>query len=61
MNKKLQTILVVVIALLLVGLLLPPVPRTKARASRIQTVNHVETITFTLSNTNTLPAAPQNQ
>ena len=61
MNKKLQTILLVFIALLLSALLLPPLPRTKARAQRIHTVNQVDRIYFTLPNTNALPAATQDK
>ena len=45
------------IALLLAALLLPPLPKVKARPSRIQAVNHVASVSLTLPGTNAPPAA----
>lgn len=62
-NKKHWGVLVLIafIALFLAALLLPPLPRTKARASRIQAVNRIASVTFTLPGTNTLPAVTTNK
>jgi hypothetical protein len=53
--------LIVFIALFVAALLLPPLPRAKARASRIQTVNRIANVTFTLPGTNALPTATTNK
>ena len=50
--------LVAVIALLF---FLPPMPKSKVRAQRIQSVNHLASVTITLPGTNTLPAATGNK
>ncbi len=49
------------IALLLAALLLPPLPKAKARPSRIQAVNHVASVSLTLPGTNAPPAAATNK
>jgi asparagine N-glycosylation enzyme membrane subunit Stt3 len=57
-NKKLQwgiVALLTVVALLLAAVVLPPLPKPKARASRISAVNHVASVSMTLPSTNTLP------
>jgi hypothetical protein len=56
-TKRWTGVLVMSLGLILLACLLPPVPKTKARASRIQSVNHVASVTFTLPITNGLPAA----
>lgn len=54
-------VLVAFIALLLAAYLLPPLPKPKARALRIQTVNHVASISITTPGTNGLPAATKSK
>ena len=54
-------VLIVFIALFLAALLLPPLPRAKARASRVQTVNRIPSVTFTLPGTNALPTPTTNK
>ena len=54
-------VLVVFIALFLAALLLPPLPKAKARASRIQAVNLIPSVSFTLPATNTPPAGTTNK
>lgn len=57
-NKKPQRwikAVLALIALVLVALVLPPLPKPKARASRIQTVNHVASVSMTMASTNALP------
>ncbi|HZR20360.1 MAG TPA: hypothetical protein VFE51_23960 [Verrucomicrobiae bacterium] len=49
-------IVVSIVALVLAACLLPPVSRPKARATRIQSVNHLWSVSFTLPVTNDLPA-----
>jgi len=49
--------LVVFVALLLTALLLPPLPKAKARASHIQAVNHIASVSMTMPSTNALPTA----
>jgi len=44
------------VTLLIATLILPPVHKPKARPSRIQTVNHVASVTMTMPRTNGLPA-----
>jgi len=44
---------IVVIAL---AFLSPPIPQSKARAQRISSVNHVSSVSFTLTNASPLPA-----
>jgi len=56
-NKRWSGVLITSVELILLACLLPPVPKTKVRASRIQSVNHVASVTFTLPETNGLPAA----
>jgi hypothetical protein len=61
-NKhKLWGVLVAFMVLLLAACLLPPLPRSKARGSRIQTVNHVASVSLTLPGTNGLPAATKGK
>jgi hypothetical protein len=60
-NKKQQwgvLALVTFITLLLVAYVLPPLPKPKARASRISAVNHVASVSVTLPSTNTVSAPP---
>ena len=52
--------LLAVIALLLGAFVLPPLPKPKARASRIQAVNHVASVSWMLPNTNA-PTATRNK
>ena len=54
-------VLIAFIALFLAALLLPPLPRAKPRASRIQAVNRIASVTFTLPGTNALPTATTNK
>jgi hypothetical protein len=59
-NKKTQwgiLMLLAVIALLLAALVLPPLRKPKARASRIQTLNHVASVSMTIPRTNGPPSA----
>jgi hypothetical protein len=49
------------IALLLAALLLPPLPKVKARPSRNQAVNNVASVSLTLPGTNAPPAAATNK
>ncbi|HWW01875.1 MAG TPA: hypothetical protein VNZ64_19400 [Candidatus Acidoferrum sp.] len=63
-NKKPQRgipALLAVISLLLATFVLPPLPKPKARASRIQTVNHVESVSWTIPSTNAPPTATGNK
>jgi hypothetical protein len=61
-NKhKLWGVLVAFIALLLAACLLPPLPRSKARGSRIQSVNQVARVSRTLPGTNGLAAATRSK
>ena len=53
--------LIAFIALLLAALLLPPPTRAKARASRIQAVNHVASVSLTIPSTNALPTVTTNK
>ena len=48
-------LLIAVVALLLTALLLPPLPKPKFRASRIQTVNHVASVSMTIPIANAQP------
>ena len=50
--------LITFIALLFV---LPPLPKSKARPQRIQTVNHLASAAIVLPSTNALPAAATNK
>jgi hypothetical protein len=45
-----------VVAVIALAFLSPPIPRTKARAQHISTVNHVAVVSLTLKNTSPLPA-----
>ena len=54
-------VLVVIIVLLLAALLLPPLPKAKARASRIQGVNHLASVSIAMPSTNALPIATKNK
>jgi hypothetical protein len=47
--------LLALVSLLLAALVLPPLPKPKARASRIQTVNHVASVSMTIPSTNAPP------
>jgi len=60
-NKNKRWGLAAFIALLLLAYLLPPVPKPKARASRIQSVNHVASVSFTLPDTNAVPTATKSK
>jgi hypothetical protein len=63
-NKKLQwgiLALLALIALLLAGLLFPPLAKTKVQASRIQTAKNVVSVPVTLPSTNPLPTAATNK
>jgi hypothetical protein len=53
--------LLAVVALLLATFVLPPLPKAKARASRIQTVNHVASVSWTIPGTNAPPTATRNK
>ena len=53
--------LVTSIVLFLGAYVLPPLPKAKARASRISTVNHVARVAVTIPSTNALPAVPTNK
>jgi hypothetical protein len=53
--------LIAFIALLLAALLLPPLPKAKARASRIQAVNTIASPFITMPSTNALPTATTNK
>ena len=48
-------VLTVIAIILLVMVALPPVHRPKARAQRISTVNHVSTVSLTMTNVSALP------
>jgi len=61
-NKKPQwgiLALLALIALLLAAIVLPPLPRPKARASRITGVNNISSFAMTIPSTNTPPTATQ--
>jgi hypothetical protein len=60
-KSRLWGVLVAFIALLLATCLLPPLPPSKARASRIQAENRIANFSATMPITNALPAAPANQ
>jgi hypothetical protein len=45
------------IAVIALAFLSPPIPRTKARAQRISSVNHVSSVSLTLTNASTPPAS----
>jgi asparagine N-glycosylation enzyme membrane subunit Stt3 len=58
-NKKPQWVilaLLTVVALVLAAVVLPPLAKPKARASRISAVNHVASVSMTLPRTNRLAA-----
>jgi hypothetical protein len=58
MNKgKVKWVFLALVVLLGLALIVKPLPRQKARAQRIQTVNNTWTATFTLPTTNAPPAA----
>jgi len=48
--------LIAFVALLLGALLLPPLPKAPARASRIHGVNHIASVSLALPSAKTLPA-----
>ena len=50
-------VMLAVIGLIALSLLAPPLKPPKARAQRISGVNSVRSVTFTLTNTNALPAS----
>jgi hypothetical protein len=54
LKRRIQALLAF-IALVLAALVLPPLPKPRARASRIQTVNHVGSVSMTTPSTNALP------
>lgn len=63
-NKKPQwgiVALLALIALLLAAFVLPPLPKPKARASRITGVNNIWSVTMTIPNTNAPPSATLNK
>ena len=60
-KSRLWGFLIAFIALLLATCLLPPLSKPKARPSRIQTVNYVASVSFTIPGTNGLPAAKQSR
>ena len=63
-NKKIHwgvLALLAFIALLLAAHILPPLPKAKARASRIGAVNRVACVSFTMPSTNALPPATSNK
>lgn len=53
--------LIAFIALLWVAHILPPVHKAKTRAQRIQTVNHVASVSITMPSTNALPTGTTNR
>jgi len=57
--RKHWGVLALIAFIALLGVL-PPLPPPKARASRIQTVNHIANLTFTIPSTNTLPTGTTN-
>ncbi len=54
-------VLIAFIALFVAALLLPPPPKAKARASRIQAVNHIASVSITMPSTNALPTVTTNK
>ena len=60
-NKKTHWGVLALIAFIaLLGVLPPLLPPPKARASRIQAVNHIANLTFTIPSTNALPTGTTN-
>ena len=60
-SKKLNWAFLALVAFIALLLLLPPFPKPKARAVRIQTVNHVASVSMTMPDTNALPVLPTNK
>ena len=63
-NKRIHWAVLALIAfmvLLLAGLLLPPLPKAKARPSRIQAVNNIASVSITMPSTNALPTNTTNK
>jgi len=56
-----KTKLAVIIGLILAVLVLPPVPRSKTRASRIHSVNTVSSAAVVLPITNAPPSHPEEK
>lgn len=61
MQKGVLLIIAIVVLLLLMTVVLPPLARPKARASRITSVNRVATISISLPATNALPNPATNK
>lgn len=60
-NKKIQWGALALLTLIGLLFVLPPLPKSKARPQRIQTVNHVASVSITLPSTNALLTAPSNK
>ena len=57
-NKKTRWVVLVLLTFTALLFVLPPLPKSKARAQRIQTVNHLASASTTLPTTNIPPTAP---
>jgi hypothetical protein len=60
-NKKALGEVLALITFIALLLVLPPLPRTKARPQRIQKVNHLANVFIALPSTNALSATTPNQ
>jgi hypothetical protein len=62
MNKgKVKWVLLTLVVVLGLGLVVKPLPRQRARAQRIQTVNSISSFSTTMPITNAQPAATSNK
>jgi hypothetical protein len=61
LHRGVRVLALVFIALLLATFILPPLPKPKARASRISTVNHLASVSMMIPTTNAQPSAPTNK
>ena len=60
-KKKMHWALLALVTFIALLFILPPVPKSKARPQRLQTVNHLWSASITLPRTNALPTAAPNK
>jgi hypothetical protein len=60
-SKRMRWAIIVLVAVVALLFLLPPMPKSKARAQRIGSVNHLASATITLPATNALPPVTGNK